>query len=1012
MTYERWKKLSALFHEALELQGEARAAFLAEACGDDRKLRKEAEGLIAAHEMEGSFIDSPILLETADPTGASRIESPVGRRIGPYHVVSQIGRGGTGEVFLAEDTRLERKVALKVLPVVFRQNPDRVRRFEREAKAASALNHPNILTIHEIGEASIEDGGAHYIVSEFVEGETLRAMIKRGRLSVSQAIAIAEQVASALGVAHEAGIIHRDIKPENVMARPDGLVKVLDFGLAKLTERPTSRPKAGGDSRSPAASRLSTEPGAVMGTVSYMSPEQARGLKVDHRTDIFSLGVMLFEMLAGQRPFEGATTSDVVAAILTKEPEPLEELRSEAGPELAQAVMRCLAKEREERFQTTGDLSAQLRAATERGKQSPPGKAWRGTRTIRIAAAFAIMALVAVAYWKLAPKAAPDPQIRSLAELPPTLRGLSRLTYDQGLQSEPAWSPDGKMIAYSSDRSGNFDLWVQPVSEGNPVQVTTSPAHDWQPDWSPDGTRLVFRSERDGGGLFIVPALGGAERKIAGFGCRPRWSPDGSRILFYSSTLQNVVGVPKVYLAELDGKPPQELAPEFLGEFDYLRVAWHPDGQRISLWGRHLKRPHLGWSFWTISLSDGSTVKSEISAQVEQQLKTSVRFKDFSNFLWAPSGQALYFEGSFRGVRNLWRVEVEPQTLRWITGPERLTTDPGPDTEIAISPDGKKLAYTIRTERTRIWSLPFNATTGRIKGAGQPVTSADKDAWKLDLSRDGRKLVFAASRAGKEELWEKSIEDGRETLLRPADDFTRYSPRWSRDGLRLVYRRDRGTDPEQARFEFSIVQTPTGGGDEQLVTFPSRFDEFAYDWSADGEWILGNTERHSPGRYLIGLFPLRAAPHAENQMRVVTSHPEYSLWQPRFSPDERWICFNALKASEAGVSTIYVVPSSGGDWTRVTEGRHWEGKARWSPDGRTIYFVSNRTGFFNVWGIRFDRRMGKPVGEAFRVTEFESPGRMVLPLLGRLEMALATDRLVLPIMEVSGSIWILENVDH
>ena len=184
---------------------------------------------------------------------------------------------------------------------------------------------------------------------------------------------------------------------------------------------------------------------------------------------------------------------------------------------------------------------------------------------------------------------------------------------------------------------------------------------------------------------------------------------------------------------------------------------------------------------------------------MEQQLKTSVSFKDFSNFLWAPSGQALYFEGSYEGVRNLWRVEVEPQTLRWIAGPERLTTDPGPDTEIAISPDGKKLAYTIRTERTRIWSLPFNGD-GPSQGAGQPVTSADKDAWKLDLSRDGRKLVFAASRAGKEELWEKSLDDGRETLLRPADDFTRYSPRWSRDGLRLAYRRDRGTDPGKPGF--------------------------------------------------------------------------------------------------------------------------------------------------------------------------------------------------------------------
>src|SRR5262245_22216009 len=231
MTPERWKKLDALFHEALDLQGEARAAHLAKVCGDDEQLREEAEGLIAAHEREGSFIDSPIFAETEGLTDDACNESPVGRRIGPYQVVSQLGQGGMGKVFLAEDTRLERKVALKILPATFIQNLDRVRRFEREAKAASALNHPNILTIHEIGEAD----GAHYIVSEFVEGETLREQMQRGALSLTAALDVARQVAEALAAAHAAGIVHRDIKPENVMARPDGLIKVLDFGLAKLT---------------------------------------------------------------------------------------------------------------------------------------------------------------------------------------------------------------------------------------------------------------------------------------------------------------------------------------------------------------------------------------------------------------------------------------------------------------------------------------------------------------------------------------------------------------------------------------------------------------------------------------------------------------------------------------------------------------------------------------------------------------------------------------------------------
>src|SRR5262245_3093243 len=429
MTPERWNKLEALFNEALELQGEARSAHLTKVCGDDRRLRDEAEKLIAAHEMEGSFIDSidsPILAEIAGLTGASRIETPVGRRIGPYQVTSQIARGGMGEVFLAEDIRLERKVALKVLLAAFTQNPERVRRFEREAKAASALNHPNILTIHEIGEAD----GAHYIVSEFVEGETLRERMRRGPLSMAAALDVARQVAGALAAAHAAGIAHRDIKPENVMARPDGLVKVLDFGLAKLTEMRiadcglrieeaemlarTSQDNPQSAIRNP----HSTEPGLVMGTAHYMSPEQARGQKVGRRAGIIRQGAVWDERSAGRRPFEGATKSDVMAAILTKEPEPLEELRSEAGPGLAQTVMRCLAKEREERFQTVGEFAAQLQAATERSRQSPPRKARRGSRPVRIAATLALLMIAAVVYWKLAPKAAPDSQIRSLVVLP------------------------------------------------------------------------------------------------------------------------------------------------------------------------------------------------------------------------------------------------------------------------------------------------------------------------------------------------------------------------------------------------------------------------------------------------------------------------------------------------------------------------------------------------------------------------------------------------------------------
>lgn len=349
MTPERQKKLDALFHDALALQVEARAAFLAKACGADIQLRADAERLLAAHERESSFLAETAVLIRDDHT-----ESPVGRSIGRYKVISQLGRGGMGEVYLAEDSRLDRKIALKVLPAAFTVNPDRVRRFEREAKAASALNHPNIITIHEIGDA----GDTRYIATEFIEGQTLRVLIREGELQLDRVLDVAAQVASALATAHEAGILHRDIKPENIIVRPDGLVKVLDFGLAKLTERPALIPSA--DSADSAS--VKTESGVMMGTAHYMSPEQARGQEVDARTDIFSFGVVLYEMLTRHAPFAGPTLSDVIAALLRSEPPPLASYAPEIPSELERVVSKTLRKDREERYQSIKDLSADLKA--------------------------------------------------------------------------------------------------------------------------------------------------------------------------------------------------------------------------------------------------------------------------------------------------------------------------------------------------------------------------------------------------------------------------------------------------------------------------------------------------------------------------------------------------------------------------------------------------------------------------------------------------------------------------
>jgi Periplasmic component of the Tol biopolymer transport system len=579
------------------------------------------------------------------------------------------------------------------------------------------------------------------------------------------------------------------------------------------------------------------------------------------------------------------------------------------------------------------------------------------------------------------------------------------LTFDPGLESEPTWSPDGNLIAYSSDRGGNFDIWVRPVGEGNPVCVTTSPAHDWQPDWARAGNRLVFRSERDGGGLYVVPVLGGNERKVTGFGYHPRWSPDGRQILFYSSLLHyNTIEIPKVFVVGLDGDAPREVLSPFLTEFNSLRVAWHPDGRRLSVWGEHRQQ---GWSFWTVPLAGGVGVRSELTAQVRERLRESdVALTDFQ---WSPSGRALYFEGISQSVKNVWKVEIEPQSLRWTAGPERLTTGAGQEVNLAVSPDGRKLAVAVLATNTRLWSLPFDATAGKVNGRGQPITEADVNANFPDLSLMGERLVFRAQRAGREELREKSLKDGRETVL-VSDDFSRRRMSWSRDGLRLAYLRLRPLNPERTRIERSFVMLLVGSSDEQTLASSDTTSDTPYDWSADGKWVMASTDRQSPGRRGIGLFPIDAAPHAETQLRVLTSHPEQNLYQARFSPDDRWVSFIAAKAVEAGISTIHVIPAAGGPWRQITEGKYFDDKPRWSPDGRKIYFVSNRTGFFNVWGIGFDPASGEAIGQPFRVTAFESPRQMIPTDVRVMEMALSANRLILPIMEVSGRIWILENL--
>jgi Tol biopolymer transport system component len=376
---------------------------------------------------------------------------------------------------------------------------------------------------------------------------------------------------------------------------------------------------------------------------------------------------------------------------------------------------------------------------------------------------------------------------------------------------------------------------------------------------------------------------------------------------------------------------------------------------------------------------------------------------DFT-FAWAPSGKAIYFERAYRGTRNIWKLAMDPKTLK-ATAIERLTTGAGPDTEAAISRDGTRLAFTAKSEHVRTWVFPFDVSHSRISGDGQAITSSGGRAVVPTLSGDGKKLAFGVERTGAWELWQKSLVDGRETPI-SADEYVRDSPQWSPDGARLAYQREKHGE-RQLMMSYAENRI-----EEPLTTLGKTNWQIVYDWSPDGKALLVSQGGDSQP-FEVWLVPVARAPHAETSARKIISSPTSSLFQPHFSPDGRWIAFQATTDTAMGINTaLYVTSAAGGPWIRFGQGKHWDDKPRWSPDGKTIYFVSGRSGFFNVWGIHFNPAEGTPVGKPFPVTAFDKPSLMISQRIEGAELSVTQDRLALLMEETSGSIWVLDNVNQ
>jgi eukaryotic-like serine/threonine-protein kinase len=875
-----WDSLLDLFEGALARPTHERAAFLARHTKSDPALRREIESLLAAHESAGEFMSGPALGPPAEsphmPPGPRRATSSptrltAGSSLGAFTILEPIGEGGMGVVYKARDTHLDRLVAIKILTAEAVADPGRKRRFTLEAKAASALNHPGIITIYDIAE----DGGIAFIAMEYVQGKTLGELIGRKGLRLKDTLSYASQAASALANAHAAGIVHRDVKPSNIMVTGDGLVKILDFGVAKLTmaDAEDNEDRDTPTHTMAAKEHLHTEAGKIVGTVAYMSPEQAEGRKLDARSDIFAFGSVLYEMLTGEKPFAGDSVASTLSQILHQDPRPLNALVPTAPADLVKIVARCLRKDPTRRYQHIADVKVALDDVQEEGLFRPQSSA--PSRSLRWLTAALMLSLVLIgAYvgWRRVHQEAPPLRLLPLTALP-------------GAETFPTLSPDGNYVAFTwSGEHNNDDIYVQLINSNSPPRrLTENPASEFSPAWSPDGQWIAFLRGRTPGKceLRLIAPLGGPERPVGAIQVRNSyvappylsWFPDSRAIAVVDS-----VGPDKpealfvISLATGEKHQLTEPPPHQRGD---TNPAVSPDGRSIVF--ARAASLHL------LSLRpDGGALGNP------HQLTDPVMQAE--DPAWASNGKDIVFAAQ----RTLWRVDMagrhQPEPLPFIAQDASM-----PVLSRAQSTQPRRLVYVRNSSDPNIWRID---TPGPGIATSPPTSPVRAIASTLNdinpqVSPDGQRVAFQSNRSGSMEIWVADLNGANAVPLTSigAAPVGTGTPRWSPDGQTIAF-------DSNHENQFDVYTVPASGGKIQRITSHEAADSVP-SFSRDGKWLYFNSNR-------TGSFEIWKAPIAGGNARQVTPNGGYVAF-------ESWNGADLYYTQTAtGSSSLWRIPTTGG----------------------------------------------------------------------------------------------------